>query len=117
VEVKSASNSTLGKIVVNSAERTLYLNTEEKHGSIKCNGYCRATWPPLLIAKGAKAKAGPGIGHPLYRYAGDTKAGTVNGEGIAAIWFAVKTDGVPAKPSGSGSTTSTTTTTSTGYGY
>ena len=124
VTVKSTNNSTYGKLVVNSSGLTLYHNTKEK-GSIKCTGACATTWPPLLVGKTAKVKAGPGInlaklgkikrpdgryqatyfGKPLYRYAGDSAGGTVNGEGLGGIWFAIKTGGGLAKTPSSGTTT------------
>ena len=131
VTVNSAKNPTLGKIVVSSSGFTLYHNTKEK-GSIKCTGACAKIWPPLLVGKSEKVKAGPGInlaklgkikrpngrfqvtyyGKPLYRYAPDTKPGSINGEGIGGIWFALKTNGALAKAA---STTTTNTTTTTGY--
>lgn len=146
--VKSENSAALGKIAVNSKGFALYHNTQEKHGKIVCTGACATAWPPLLTTKTAKLKAGPAIsasklgrikrpdgrfqvtyyGEPLYRYAGDTKQGEVNGEGIGGIWFAVGTNGKLAKPASTGSTTTTTTpytapgtttgTTTTGpYGY
>ena len=131
VTVNSAKNPTLGKIVVSSSWFTIYHNTKEK-GSIKCTGACAKIWPPLLVGKSEKVKAGPGInlaklgkikrpngrfhvtyyGKPLYRYAPDTKPGSINGEGIGGIWFALKTNGALAKAA---STTTTNTTTTTGY--
>jgi len=131
VTVNSAKNPTLGKIVVSSSGFTIYHNTKEK-GSIKCTGACAKIWPPLLVGKSEKVKAGPGInlaklgkikrpngrfqvtyyGKPLYRYAPDTKPGSINGEGIGGIWFALKTNGALAKAA---STTTTNTTTTTGY--
>ena len=131
--VNSASSAKLGKIVVNSGGMTLYHNTKEKNGLIKCTGSCKAVWPPLLVAKNVTLKAGAGIkasklgkikrpdghfqvtyyGEPLYRYAADSKPGNVNGEGIGGIWFAIKTNGALAKPS----STSTGTTSTNPYGY
>jgi predicted lipoprotein with Yx(FWY)xxD motif len=32
-------------------------------------------------------------GHPLYRFAGDTKAGDTNGQGILNLWHAAGPDG------------------------
>jgi predicted lipoprotein with Yx(FWY)xxD motif len=136
VTVKSKNNATLGKVVVNSSGKTLYRNTKEKKGLIKCTGSCAVTWPPLLVGKNAKLKAGLGIkaaklgkikrpngrfqvtyyGHPLYRYAGDSSPGNVNGEGLGGIWFALKTNGALAKTTSTSTATTTTTTTSTtGY--
>ncbi len=133
--VKSAKNPTFGRIVVNSSGFTLYHNTKEK-GSIKCTGSCAKVWPPLVVAKKAKLKAGPGIrvaklgrikrpdgrfqvtyfGKPLYRYAPDKKRGDVKGEGIGGIWFALKTTGgLTKKPTSTGTTPTTTSTNPYGY--
>jgi len=49
-------------------------------------------------------------GIPLYRYAGDTKAGDANGQGSAGVWYVI------AGPTGSGGST-TTTVKSGGGGY
>lgn len=136
LKVSSASNPTLGKIVVSSGGLTLYHNTKETNGKIACNGACLATWPPLLVTKTEVLRAGPGInasklgrikrpdghfqatyyGQPLYRFSGDSVRGDVNGEGLGGIWFVLKTNGALAKPS-SPSTTTTGTTTTTPYGY
>ena len=136
ITVKSTTNATLGAIVINAGGKTLYHNTKEKNGSIKCTGYCLKVWPPLLVGKAAKLKAGAGItasklgrvkrpdgrfqvtyyGKPLYRYYGDNAPGDVNGEGIGGIWFAIATNGTLAKPSSTSTTTSTGTTTTNPYG-
>jgi hypothetical protein len=44
-------------------------------------------------------------GHPLYRFAGDDKAGQINGQGVTAFggrWTAVTTSGASAKTQSSG---------------
>ena len=136
VTVNSASNATLGKVVVSSKGLTLYHNTKETAGKIKCTGSCTTIWPPLLIGANATPKAGPGVlasklgkikrpngrfqvtyfGKPLYRYAPDSKPGSVKGEGIQGIWFAIKANGALAKkPVTGGTTTNTTTSTLPGY--
>ena len=47
-------------------------------------------------------------GYPLYNYVGDTKAGTINGEGKDKTWYVVDTKGQLVKKavSSSGTTTS-----------
>jgi predicted lipoprotein with Yx(FWY)xxD motif len=133
VVVRAAANATLGKTtLVTAGGMTLYHLTGESASKITCTGACTATWPPLLVAKGAKVRAGAGVsnaslavvrrpdgkrqvtyaGLPLYRYAGDAKAGDANGEGVGNAWFAVTAAGAaPAPPAG------TTTTTGGGYDY
>jgi predicted lipoprotein with Yx(FWY)xxD motif len=96
--VKLAS-SKLGKILVDSQGRTLYLFQADKGTSSTCSGACATDWPPLTT-KG-KPTAGAGLsaaalgttkradgtsevtyhGHPLYLYAGDTAPGQTNGQG------------------------------------
>ena len=108
----SSVSDNLGKILVDSQGRTLYLFTN---------------WPPLLangkatVAGGANAsvvstttRAGGKKqltynGHPLYLFKNDTKAGQTNGEGSNAFggnWYAVSPAGsqvlAPALSSGGG---------------
>jgi predicted lipoprotein with Yx(FWY)xxD motif len=94
------ANSSLGRIIVDSNGRTLYLFEKDKNGRSACSGACAAYWPPLLshgkpIARsGLKqlllgtarrtngAKQVTYAGHPLYRYAGDTNPGDTTGQGL-----------------------------------
>jgi len=119
VIVKSAHVAALGTVVVNASGLTLYHDSSEAKGTIKCTGACATLWPPLLIAAGAKPSAELGVkaallgtikrpggkvqitynGMPLYLYSGDTKAGEANGEGVGGVWFAVATSGSIVKAS------------------
>ncbi len=113
------ANTQLGKILVDSKGRTLYLFTKDSHKKSACSGMCATFWPPLPA--GAKPGAGRGAraslvgrikrsdgrsqvtyhGHPLYRFAKDTKPGAINGEGVTAFggsWFAVSPDGNRVSP-------------------
>lgn len=106
--------SGLGRILVDSRGRTLYLFEKDRKGQSACSGLCTAYWPPLL-AKG-KSLAGKGAkrpllgsirradgtrqvtyaGHPLYLFSGDTKRGQTNGEGLTdfgAGWDVVSPGG------------------------
>jgi predicted lipoprotein with Yx(FWY)xxD motif len=93
------ADSKLGKILVDSQGRTLYLFQADKGTSSACSGACATDWPPLTT-KG-KPSAGAGLsaaalgttkradgtsevtyhGHPLYLYAGDSAPGQTNGQG------------------------------------
>jgi predicted lipoprotein with Yx(FWY)xxD motif len=153
--IKMADNPSIGTIVVGATGLTLYHYADDHGSVVKCNGACAKQWPPVLIAAGAKPMAGPGItasklgtvkrpdgtmqmtyaGWALYRFAGDTKSGQINGQGLEKEWYAVAPSGkvvklLPAKestntggaaPSGSSSssssTSSTTDTSGAGYGY
>ena len=145
--MKSSKNAALGTtIVVSATGKTLYHYGAENKNAVKCTGACAAQWPPLLIAAGKKPAAGTGVtasklgtvkrpdgktqvtygGYALYLFSGDSRAGQVNGQGLAGIWHAVAPSGAVVTKSASaagGSTSapagggSTTTTPSTGGGY
>ncbi|MFL5896399.1 MAG: hypothetical protein ACJ76Z_14960 [Thermoleophilaceae bacterium] len=109
-----AAGSPLGRIVVDGSGHTLYLFEKDKRGRSACFGPCATVWPPLMTS--GKATAGTGAkasmvgvirraggshqvtynGHPLYRYAGDTRPGQTNGEGLrdyGAGWYVVAPSG------------------------
>jgi len=104
----------LGKVVVDSRGKTLYLFEADKRGKSACYGACAKAWPPVLVI--GKPKAGPGAraallgvvkrkdgkeqvtyrGHPLYRFFKDTKRGQVKGQGLdffGGEWYAVSAAG------------------------
>ena len=100
--VKTADVGTLGTVVVNAKGHTLYHYTVEARNQAKCTGACAKQWPPLLVKAGTKPVAGSGVtaaklgvvkradgtyqvtygGLALYLFAGDAKAGQVNGQEI-----------------------------------
>ena len=129
VTVKTAHSSKYGTLLVSSTGLTLYQLATETKGTIKCTGGCATAWPPLLIAGGAKPKAGAGVaqaklgtikrpdsgvqvtygGKALYRFASDTKPGAVNGQNVAGFHVVVLSAGSrTATPAAA---------TSSGYGY
>ena len=108
------TNTHLGKILVDSKGRTLYLFTKDSTKKSACSGMCATFWPPLTA--GGKPTAGRGAraslvgtikrsdgtsqvtyhGHPLYRFLKDTKPGEINGQGVTAFggsWFVVSPAG------------------------
>jgi predicted lipoprotein with Yx(FWY)xxD motif len=124
------ANEGLGKILVNSQARTLYLFQKDSGTMSECTGACAVNWPPLrasgapLVGSGANASmigttarsdGRPQItynGHPLYLIVKDRTPGDTNGEGLTAFggsWFAVSPAGnqVSAKAPSPGN----------GYGY
>lgn len=131
---KVATSNALGaKIVVDGAGRTLYRFTVDRVKTSKCTAACAKTWPPVIVARGAKPVAGTGIarlrlgtiaradgrlqvtyfGFPLYRFAQDKRAGDVKGQGLGGNWFAVAPSGrlvktAPAPPPGDTTPTPTT---------
>jgi predicted lipoprotein with Yx(FWY)xxD motif len=105
----------LGKVVVDSRGRTLYLFEADRKGKSACYGACAKAWPPVLVV--AKPKAGPGAraallgivrrkdgkeqatyrGHPLYRFFKDTKRGQVKGQGLdffGGEWYVLTPAGI-----------------------
>jgi predicted lipoprotein with Yx(FWY)xxD motif len=125
--VVSVAKTGLGRIIVDSSGRTLYLFEKDRNGKSACSGQCAAFWPPLItsgkpgVTGGAKASL---IGttrradgrlqvtynhHPLYTFIKDKKAGQTNGEGVNAFgagWDAMSPAGAkiekPSAPSPGG---------------
>ena len=110
------AHSHLGKILVDSRGRTLYVLSADRTRKSTCFGACAQAWPPLrashkpTVGKGLKASKVGTIkrsdgkrqvtynGHPLYRFVQDTKAGQTNGQGIVAFggrWTVVSQAGRP----------------------
>jgi predicted lipoprotein with Yx(FWY)xxD motif len=109
-----ARSSRLGKILVDSQGRTLYLFKKDSRGKSACSGECAKFWPPLRA--GARPTAGRGIsaakvgtisrsdgtrqvtynGHPLYRFLQDSRPGQIHGQGLTAFgasWFVLSPAG------------------------
>jgi predicted lipoprotein with Yx(FWY)xxD motif len=109
------NDAKLGKFVSDSAGMTLYRFDEDtpKPAKSNCNDACATKWPPVPADD---ATAGTGIdaeklgkvkradgteqltleGWPVYRFAGDTKAGDTKGQGVGGTWNALAPDGKPA---------------------
>lgn len=115
-----SDNSSLGKILVDSKGRTVYLFQKDTGSMSTCSGACATNWPPVTTT--GKPSAGTGVsasmlgtttrsdgskqvtynGHPLYLYTGDQSAGDTNGQGLnffGANWYVLS-------PAGSTITTS-----------
>jgi predicted lipoprotein with Yx(FWY)xxD motif len=113
--VKIAHRS-LGKILVDSRGRTLYVLSADPAGKSKCFGACATNWPPLRVS--GKPTVGTGLKaskvgtiarrdgrrqvtynrHPLYRFVGDARVGQTKGQGIVAFggrWSVVSPAGRP----------------------
>lgn len=111
VKVRSTS---LGKFVVDTQGRTLYLFEKDKNGRSACYGQCAKFWPPLITSGKPRASAGVKAsllgttrrkdgrmqvtygGHPLYRFLEDKAPGQTKGEGtkfFGAAWYVVAPSG------------------------
>jgi len=123
------ANDDLGKVLVDSQGRTLYLFQHDGGAKSTCSGSCAVNWTPLratgtpTVGAGANASLTATTtrsngreqvtynGHPLYRFSGDHSPGDTNGQGVNAfggLWYALSSsgNGVTAAPSSGG-----------GYGY
>jgi predicted lipoprotein with Yx(FWY)xxD motif len=111
IEVRSTR---LGKILVDSQGRTLYLFKKDSRGKSACSGECAKFWPPLRVS--GRPTAGSSIsaakvgtisrsdrtlqvtynGHPLYTFLQDTRPGQTHGQGLTAFgaaWFVLSPAG------------------------
>jgi predicted lipoprotein with Yx(FWY)xxD motif len=108
-------NAELGKMLTDGKGMTLYRFDDDTAEPPKsnCEGDCAKAWPPVAADD---ATAGAGIdkallgevtrsdgskqltigGWPAYRYAKDTKAGDIAGQGVGGKWFALAPDGKKA---------------------
>jgi predicted lipoprotein with Yx(FWY)xxD motif len=110
----STASTSLGRIVVNSGGRTLYMFGKDKSDKSACAGMCAKFWPPLISAGKPRATGGARASllgttkradgrmqvtynrHPLYTFVKDTKKGQTHGEGLTAFggqWNAVSPAG------------------------
>lgn len=110
----SVRNSSLGRILTDSAGRTLYLFEKDTAGMSTCYGSCAGYWPPATAAGPVHAGGGAVAasltttprrgggrqltyaGHPLYYFVGDQKPGSVLGEGLKNFgggWYVVAPSG------------------------
>ena len=106
----------LGTVLVNSKGRTLYMFVPDKQKKVTCVRTCAAIWPPLKLAKGAKAvakgkakasllgsdadPAGGRVvtynGWPLYTYVSDTAPGKASGQALnlnGGLWYVLAPSG------------------------
>jgi|SRR5579862_1864112 len=133
VKITTRSVSGLGKILVNSQGRTLYMFVPDKHKSVTCHGQCAKIWPPVFLPAGGKIVAAGGVKQallssdkdstggrvvtynhwPLYLYLGDPKAGAVSGQALnvnGGLWYVMSPTGaiIKKKPGGGGTGTTAT---------
>jgi predicted lipoprotein with Yx(FWY)xxD motif len=110
--VKLAATTKLGKVLVDAKGRTLYrFDNDTTAGKSTCGtGQCASTWPAATVTGTPVPGAGVSNlttfsraddgktqlqigGHPLYTFAGDSKPGDTNGQGIINKWYAVNGTG------------------------
>jgi predicted lipoprotein with Yx(FWY)xxD motif len=140
--VSTASVSSLGTVLVNSAGLTLYYLTTEQGGVDSCTNMtgppsCAQAWPAVHPPSGGSATGGSGVtgtlavitahdgtmevtynGWPLHAFSGDTAPGQINGNNVTSFggtWYAV-TPSLTAS-GGAASPSASATPTATGNGY
>ncbi|QAY60952.1 hypothetical protein ET475_13775 [Microbacterium protaetiae] len=110
--VLSTADSSLGTIVIDGSGMTVYMFDDDTKGTTTsaCTGTCLVNWPPVLTdgsvpsLRGVSGQVGlidaatgkkqvTLDGWPLYYYAGDRRAGDVNGQGVGGIWWVLGADG------------------------
>jgi predicted lipoprotein with Yx(FWY)xxD motif len=117
-DVDTAS-SPLGEILVDADGMTLYFLLTDTAGATTCVDSCAQAWPPLVVTSVSVATslnasdfslvARPDGtqqlamgGRPLYRFAGDTKAGDTTGQGLNSVWYVAGANGQPVDDSATG---------------
>jgi predicted lipoprotein with Yx(FWY)xxD motif len=98
--VVKIGSSNLGRILVDSHGKTLYLWAHDKGRKSTCYGDCASYWPPLIAHGKPLARAGARArlvgttrrsdgrlqvtyaGHPLYYFVSDRKPGQTTGQGL-----------------------------------
>ncbi|WP_104126791.1 hypothetical protein [Cryobacterium sp. Y57] len=108
----ATADSSLGKIVVDTAGMTLYVFDKDvaNSGASTCEGECLVKWPAVVAESdtptvdGVTGKVGvitrtdgtkqvTLAGLPLYYWAGDSAAGDTTGEGVGGVWWVVAPNG------------------------
>jgi predicted lipoprotein with Yx(FWY)xxD motif len=117
VSVVVGSHPLLGDILTDGEGRTLYLLTADPPGESVCTGGCAEAWPPLTVERETGFEAGPAVtaslgtierddgsqqvtadGTPLYYWANDDAPGDATGQEFNNVWFVLRPDASPVKP-------------------
>lgn len=107
------------QVLTDAGGLTLYYRSTDTPTRSTCTGTCTQVWVPLLasamptfdgslsgkfsVANTANGSQVSYKGHLLYRYAGDTAPGQINGQGLAGQWWIARVDLPPTAPAGSNS--------------
>lgn len=107
--VQLVNDGTFGNVMTDSDGFTLYFFAKDSKGDSTCEDGCLAAWPAfhaeeLTLDDGLEASNFASItrgdgsnqttykGWPLYRFASDTNAGQITGDGSGGVWFVAKPD-------------------------
>ena len=106
----------LGTVLVDNKGLTVYMFVPDKRAKVTCKGVCAAVWPPLMLPKGARARAAGKAkarllrsdpdpvggrvvtydGWPLYTYVGDRAPGQATGQALnlnGGLWYVLTPSG------------------------
>lgn len=136
----SVKLTTLGRTLVDSNGRVLYLFEADERNRSTLSAAGRAVWP--LVTSGRKPAAGAGVspseitvikgpgassqvaynGHPLYFFVGDHAPGQANGQGLkefGALWYVLSPAGraITSAPTTRAPAPSSSSPSGSGYGY
>ena len=108
----------LGRVLVNSQGKTLYIWAHDKTSKSTCSGQCARYWPPLIAKSKPQSRGGVRAallgtsrradgrrqvtyhGHPLYTFVMDKKPGQTTGEGLTGFggrWDPVSVSGAAVR--------------------
>ncbi|WP_028957558.1 hypothetical protein [Sulfitobacter sp. 20_GPM-1509m] len=92
-----------GGVLADGKGMTLYIFDKDAPGTSNCYAGCAANWPPFVAKAGASADGDFSLvtrkdgaeqwafkGMPLYYWAGDSKPGDTNGDGVGGVWHVLK---------------------------
>lgn len=120
LKISTRSVTGLGKILVDSRGRTLYMFVPDKRKSVTCHKVCAKIWPPLFLPATAKFAVAGGVKRallgsdkdstggrvvtynhwPLYLYLGDRKPGDATGQALnlnGGLWYVLTPSGALVK--------------------
>jgi predicted lipoprotein with Yx(FWY)xxD motif len=127
------ADTSLGRVLVDGAGRTLYLLTADGHDRSTCSASCLQFWPAVKPGshRGVTAQVGATAtpsgpmtatvaGHPVYTFSQDHAPGDVNGEGLqefGGTWYAVSVSGSAVQADGSSPSAAQSSAPAYGRGY
>lgn len=96
-------DSSLGTVLTDKDEMTLYIFTRDEAGKSNCYGGCAQSWPPFEAGRRAQNSGAFSViertdgsrqwaydGQPLYYWVNDEKPGDVTGQEVGGSWFVIE---------------------------
>jgi predicted lipoprotein with Yx(FWY)xxD motif len=133
----STTKGPAGVYLTGANGRAIYLWAADTGGKSACSGSCAKVWTPVVVTATPSASGGVNaadlsttartdgskqvtyMGHPLYYYVADPKAGTTRGQGsdsFGSTWWLIGTSGAPIHSSSASSSSSSSSNGSSGSG-